>query len=265
MFRSINTTQGLVGGGVLLAIAALLIVRFGDRISHSGAAVAGSICAFGFLVPLLLGFVGQDYFLARNEIVIWLPLAIVFAGACLVPRARLAGGAFAVAMLTMFIGSQIIIQGNENYQRPPWRRLADRIGTAPSNRVLMVATGSAADPLKWYLRGVTWVQPTDDVYTIDEIDVIGSHRTENIIQDGPELPALSRAKDRRKFGIAQPRRRAPRGTHLLRRFHVRGWIVARFRLDHPLRIDLTSALKLAPHFFQHLPASLLVFLQRPTN
>ena len=39
------------------------------------------------IAALLLGFVGQDYFLGRNLIVIWLPLAIVFAGASVVPRA----------------------------------------------------------------------------------------------------------------------------------------------------------------------------------
>jgi 4-amino-4-deoxy-L-arabinose transferase-like glycosyltransferase len=265
MFRSISSTRGLIAAGVLIGVAALLILRFGDQVTRRGAMVCGGIFAFGFFGPLLLGFVGQDYFLARNEIIVWLPLAVAFAGAAVVPRARVAGGAFAVAILAMFIGSQITIQSNAGYQRPQWRTLAHRIGHAHTNRVFIVASGPAANPLKWYLPGVDWVQPQDRVYTFSEVDVIGTHRTENVIQDGPGLAAYARDRDRTVFGIAEPTRKAPRGSVLLRRFKLRGWVVARFRLDHPLRATLLGAQSYGLRFFRRVPASLLVFLQRPTG
>ncbi len=265
MFRSASTAQGLTGAAVLLVAVALLIARGGDRRTRSGAIVVGSIVAFAFLAPLLLGFVGQDYFLGRNLIGIWLPLAIVFAGASVVPRARLAGGALAVALLAMFIGAQITIQGNANYQRPQWRRLAHAIGPTRYERAFMVASGTASDPLKWYLPGVSWVQPTDRVALIREIDVVGTHKREDLIEDDASLPEVAHAHDRRDVGIAQPLAVAPRGTRLDRRFHVRGWIVARFVLRNPLRIDAAGVARLAPRFFRQAPASLLVFLQRPTR
>jgi hypothetical protein len=177
----------------------------------------------------------------------------------------LAGGALAVAVLAMFIVSQITIQNNTGYQRPAWRTLAHRIGPAQTERIFIVATGSAADPLKWYLPGVDWVQPQNRLYTYSEIDVIGTHRTENVIEDGPGLAAYSHAKNRRVFGIAEPRERALRGSVLVRRFRFRGWIIARFRLDRPLRTNLVRAQRIAERFFRRVPASLLVFLQQPVD
>jgi uncharacterized membrane protein len=266
MFRSISWVHGLIGAGVLLAVATLLIAAFGDQVTRRGATIAGLIFAIGFVVPLLIGFLGQDYFLARNEIIVWLPLAAVFAGACVVPRARLAGGALAVALLAMFIGAQVTIQTNTGYQRPAWRTLAQKIGASRAQRLFMVASGSAADPIKWYLPGVDWVQAPDVPRTFTEVDVVGTHKTESIVQDGPVLSQYAREKDPdRRYGIAEPVHRAPRGSRIIRRFRFRGWIVASFKLDHPVRMDLAAAQALERRFFPVVPASVLLFWQRPAG
>ena len=47
------------------------------------------------------------------------------------------------------------------------------------------------------------------------------------------------------------------------RFRVASWVVARFALIHPRRISADQLARMAPRFFRHTPASLLVFFQRP--
>jgi mannosyltransferase len=261
MFRSFSTAEGLIVAAAVLGAVALLIVRGGDQITRAGAAVVGAIVAFGFFVPLALGFFGQDYFLARNEIVIWLPLAIVCAGACVVPRGRVVGGALAAALLAMFVVSQITIQTNGNYQRPQWRTLAQAIGPAHEARAFIVAGGAAADALKWYLPGVTWVQPYSRVVLIREIDVIGTHKRLNLVRPGV---ATGGSRKHQLVGVAMPLEDAPPGSRLVRRFKVHGWIIGRFALNRPLRLGPTGVAQLASRFFRRVPKSLLVFTQRPT-
>ncbi len=60
-----------------------------------------------------------------------------------------------------------------------------------------------------------------------------------------------------------PVSRAPSGARLIARFRVDSWVVARFALDRPLRLNIRQLLVMAPLFFRHTPFSLLVFMQEP--
>ena len=62
-------------------------------------AVKVGLIVGGFVIvaPLVLALIGQDYWLARNVIPAFIPIVTAIAAACVVPRARVVGGALALA------------------------------------------------------------------------------------------------------------------------------------------------------------------------
>jgi len=263
LYRRYTPTDGLIVAAVVLVAALLLLAFGGDRRVRRGAAVAGSIAGIAILSPLLLGFVGHDFFLARNLIAAWLPLAIVVAAACAVPRARIAGGLLATALIAIFVYGTVAVQGDRFLQRPAWRTLARSLGTTSVPRAIMAADGTTADPLKIYLPRVSWVeQPTRRVL-IDEIDVIGTRTRESLIVAGPSSSAVANGhKPPRSVGVAIPRSISVRDATLMTRFSLNFWVVARYRLLHPELLDINQLVRLAPRYFRRTPAALLVFVQR---
>jgi hypothetical protein len=216
---------------------------------------------------LLLSFVGQDYWISRNLIAGFVPLITVIAAACVNPRARVAGGALAVALLAIFTYATIDVQTNPSLQRAQWREVAASLGAAPVPRMVVASGGTTADPLKIYLPGVNWVQPQRRMLVIREVDVIGQLKTVRLVgrRRPPAGLAAAFAIPRHLkplAGLALPRRVAPRGTVLLWRRHVASWIVARFRFAHPRRISILGLIAILPRFYIHAPKSLLVFEQR---
>jgi uncharacterized membrane protein len=263
LYRSTTTTVGLVAGGGFLVVVALLLVAGGDRVTRRGAGVALSIAGFGILAPLALSFVGQDYLLARNLIPVWLPLAIAAAAACTVPRARLAGGLLATALIAMFVASAIQIQSDPFLQRPAWRQVAHLLGAPSVPRAILAANGTVSDPLKIYLANVDWVQPQARKTLINEIDLVGSRRRQFLVVDGHSSSAVTGDPRPSRFGSALPRSLAPRGARLLTRVSLGQWVVARFALRRPMRVDVGQLVRLAPRFFRRAPSALLVFFQSP--
>jgi uncharacterized membrane protein len=264
LYRRYTPGQGLLAGAALLVIVWLLLAFAGDRRSRRGAAVAGTIAALTVLVPVGLMYVGQDYFLARNVIAAWLPLAIVVAAACAVPRARILGGALAAVLLAMFLWSVVTIQGDQYLQRPAWRALAHVVGPAPVERGVLVAGGTSSDPIRLYLPRVTWVQPSSRWVWIREIVVIGTRRHLNLLIDGPGSKAVEHGhRPRAQYGQAIPRSISPRGTHLITRFSFKDWVVARWVLRRPMWVNTDRLAAIAPRFFRRTPTALLELLQPP--
>jgi hypothetical protein len=229
--------------------------------------LAASIAGCVVLVPLLLSFVGQDYWISRNLIAGFVPLITVIAAACVNPRARVAGGALAVALLAIFAFSTIDVQTNHSLQRARWRDVANSLGAAPVPRMVVASGGTTADPLKIYLPGVSWVQPQRRMLVTREVDVIGELKTVRLVGSrrppgGLEAGFGTRRHQKPLTGLALPRKVAPPGTILLWRRRVATWIVARFRLAHPRRISILGLIAMMPRFFVHAPKSLLVFEQR---
>jgi hypothetical protein len=60
-----------------------------------------------------------------------------------------------------------------------------------------------------------------------------------------------------------PRTDSPPGARLIARFRVDNWIVARFVLTHPIRVDIKQLIRRAPRYFRATPRSLLLFFQQP--
>jgi mannosyltransferase len=206
---------GLLGAGLLAAIAAVLI-RFGaPPEQRPGAIVAAGVAASVLLVPLLLAAVGHDYYLSRNLIAAWIPLAVVLGTACAAPRTLPAGIPLLIVLIGAFLYTGIYIDQHPAYQRPDYRGAARALGATALPRAVVTYGGeNDAQSISLYLRGAPWSPPPNAPVTIRELDVIG-----NIFQTSPQ--------------------RLPFGARLLQRRTVNNFLVERFAL--PSAWHLTPA------------------------
>lgn len=261
--RNGNWREGLAIWALLAALVVLLLRFGGTPRERDGALAAAAIAGLVFLVPLALGFVGQDYFLSRNEIPALIPLVSVLAAACAAPRARAPGSALAVSLLVIFSVSAVRVQTDGRYQRPDWRKVARALGPATRPRAILAAGGATADPLEIYLPHVDWIQPSGRRVPISEVDVVGALKRLplapatlpsplNSTVDAPLAP---------QRGRSLPSLVAPPGTRLIGRVRVASWVVARYAFAHPQRLSIQQIAARAPAYFHHMPAALLAFTQ----
>lgn len=262
LYRRATLADGLLGGAALLALVAALVVFGGDRRTRSGAAVAATMLGAVWILPLLAGVFGQDYFLSRNLIPAVVPLAVLLGVACAAPRTRVLGGLLAVALTAIFIYATIQVQTHPYLQRPDWRTVARALGPAAVPRAILAANGVTADPLKIYLPRVNWAQPTSEKVWVQEIDVVGDRkqlplRPVRVVL--PKQPAITFTP----IGAPTPALTGPPGARLVDRSIVHDWIIGRFVLAHPERISVRQLVALAPEYFHRTPAAMLIFFQRP--
>lgn len=259
--------EGFVAAGVLTLVVGLLVLLAGDERTRRAAKTGAVVGGFVIVAPLMLALVGQDYWLARNVIPAFVPLVVVIAAACAAPRARALGGALAVVLLAVFSYAAITVQTDASLQRPQWRNVARALGPAPVERAVLASNGTTADPLKIYMPHVDWVQPQGKPVLISEVDVVGATRRVPVAGSTPHAAPSREEADiavpRTGHGRAVPRSTAPPGTRLISRFRVDHWVIARFALNHPRRVNVHQLLALAPKFFRRTPTLLLVFMQHP--
>src|SRR5581483_3453110 len=203
IYRRGTVAEGLIGGAVALLAVGSLLVLAGDSRTRRAAKFAGAVALAVIVVPLVLGLAGPDYFLARNLIPAWIPLAVVLAAACVVPRARIAGIGLATLSIAGFAFATFHIQDTAYLQRPQWREVASAIGDAPVPRAILAAGGATANPLKIYLPHVNWVQPHKRFVQIDEVIVVGTRGRLTLASQGPSSTG-ARALTGRKTNSAQP-------------------------------------------------------------
>ena len=258
--RRVTVAEGLAAGAASLALIAFLIAVGSDRRTRAGARVAATIAGCVVLAPLVLGLLGHDYFLSRNEIPAVVPIAALVAGACAGPRARVLGTAVAIGLLTLFSWATLQVQTHAYLQRPDWRKVARALGPAQTTRAIYAADGTTADPLKIYMPHVAWVQPQGRIVRIDEIDVVGAIKRLPLAVD--RSPGAT-TRPRATRGSPVPALVSPPGARLVARFRVGNWIVARFALVHPLRVSIKQLISRAPRYFRATPRWLLLFFQQP--
>jgi hypothetical protein len=267
LFRRTTIASGMLAGIAVAALVALLTIWAGDRRTKDAVKVGAVIGAVAWFVPLLLGFLGQDYFLSRNVMPAVIPFTVVLGAACTAPRARLIGGALAAALLALFAYATVRVQTHPYLERPNWHAVARSLGPAEVPRAIFAANGTTADPLKIYLPGAVWSEPSHRRLVIWEVDVVGA--TKNLaLRALRPTPTGSRGHvttfalpPSTEAGEPVPAFETPAGTVRLMRRRVNNWVVARFRLDRPINATIDQLVALTPRLFHRAPVSLLIFYQ----
>jgi mannosyltransferase len=274
LYRRVSVEKGLIGGAILIALVAVLLALGRDARALRGAKLAGGIAAAVLVVPLALGFVGPDYFLARNVIPAWIPICALVALACSAARPRLLGTALAAVMIAGFAIETGRIQSLAYLQRPQWRDVASVIGPATVPRAILAAGGATANPLKIYLPHVSWVQPRRRLVVIREVDVVGTRSPLRLESQGPastgakstgvrSIGRKAKAQAPTVVGVALPRLSSTADIVAIRRVRVHGWVVSRFRLVRPWRVNIDQLTARSPRFFRRAPQWVLAFIQLP--
>jgi 4-amino-4-deoxy-L-arabinose transferase-like glycosyltransferase len=159
---------------VLLALI-LLAVRC-DRLERRGALVAGVIAFSGFVLNLVLVAGGIDDLITRNVLSLWPPAAIVVAAGLGARRARLLGGAAAVALCVTGVIAVAGVALHRSFQRPDWRAVGRVLGSEPAgsvgDRAILVQDYRDLLPLSLYLHGLHWLKgPSARVTELDVVSI----------------------------------------------------------------------------------------------
>jgi mannosyltransferase len=174
LHQSSIVTKGLLAAGVAALIAAGLSLS-GSRGQRRGTTVAAVMAGVVLITPLLLAEVGRDYYIARNLIPAWIPLAVVIGAACTARRTLPIGIPLAVVCLGGLIYALVYIDRHPQYQRPDWRGAAHALGTTTGRRAIVAFDGEvAAQPMTLYLPRTQWAAPPETPATVGEVDVVGS-------------------------------------------------------------------------------------------
>ena len=212
-----------LAGAATLILAVILLVRRADAAERRGALLAGALAVSGFLLCLMLLAVGNDELIARNVIVILVPLIVFVAGGL---GARHAGvlGALGVALLCAIgLIATIGIAVDRDLQRPDWRPVARTLQTTRSNRAgraILIQDYRFLPPLSLYMPRLGFF-PSGGAL-VNELDLIA-------IEDPPNAGYCW-------WGSAC---NLPAST-LYTAIHIRG-----FRPEHPvLRVNQFSILRL---------------------
>jgi mannosyltransferase len=159
-----------------LAVLALVSAGLARAKGRRAALVPLTLAAACILLPLALRAVGKDYWLARNVIDAWVPLAIAFAtvivcqaGRAWYTRSALLGLALAAVALLAMRSTTIVTDPSK---RADWRGLATCLGRPDAERAFVISPAYNDVVLKLYRPNVRPPRPTD--HGVTEIDIIGN-------------------------------------------------------------------------------------------
>lgn len=166
--------------GVLL-LATILVA---DRRDRRVMLMLVALSVIAVAVPLTTLVVGKDYWLYRNVIDAWIPLALALAGG-VASRGRAPSYARGVlALLSIAAVALLAMKAtdvvSDPHKRADWRGLASCLGSAEPGRVFFVAPTYDAVVLKLYRSNVR--PPSRGVATASKIDLIGDARSTDVPQ-----------------------------------------------------------------------------------
>lgn len=240
LYQSSVVNDGLLGAGVLAVLLVILLAIGSGPGERRGAAIAAAVSAVVILAPLVFAELGRDYYVVRNLIPAWAPLAVLVGAACAAPRAQPAGAVLATVLLAGFVYAGIFIDDNPQYQRPNWRAVANALGGSSRTRAIVAYDGSFAQPLVLYLHGVPWNPPPQKPVDVGEVDVVG---------DAWQAPS----------------RPLPQGTRLLSSHAVDGFEVDRFAVTPAWRLTPAAVGSRASDLLGPAPPAAAVFVQRSSG
>jgi hypothetical protein len=196
------------GAGLVVGVAFALTVPGRDR---RGALTLAALAA-GALGGALLA--AADYFVYRNVIQAWIPLAVVVAAILVAPRLARLGTFLAATACVASAAITLTVVASPGLQREDWRAALDAVGPR-ADRVLVV--------LPWFTTDVTeFYRPT--------VPAEG-RRTREVVVLGQDAE--------------EPHFSAPRGFTLVETRRIEGLTLHRFRSSTPVAVT-AELLGIAP-------------------
>ena len=157
---------------VLLGLVAGALAARSERRASLVPLVLAGACV---LLPLASRAVGKDYWLSRNVIAAWVPLAIALA-AVLVSRRTPWYGRGALLALSLTVVALLALRATtivtDAHKRVDWRGLSRCLERPDPRRAFLVTPFYNGDVLKLYRPNIRVPLPTDR--GVSEIDVIGN-------------------------------------------------------------------------------------------
>jgi hypothetical protein len=145
-----------------------------SRSERRGAAIALALAAAAILLPLLMAVAGRDFWLYRNLIAAWIPLAIALAAGLTTRRdasVLVTGGFMALAITAVLLSGVFAIRvAQGSIRRDDWRGVARCLGQRQPDRALLLYPSFQATVLQLYRPEA---QPMRSPRAIGEIDVVG--------------------------------------------------------------------------------------------
>jgi mannosyltransferase len=167
----------LLAGFVTLVILALAFLAWrGSPQERRGAAKAAALGA-AVIAPLavLSPLPSFDYLITRNVILAWLPLMIAVAAGLTARRAGRSGLLAIVALCSLSILTVVWIARTPSLQRPNWRHVAQVMGPATRQRVVVAPDRDFASPLP--LHYLQQARPMPRSTHVDEIIIVELDRS----------------------------------------------------------------------------------------
>src|SRR5215211_1230630 len=167
----------LLAGFASLVILALSFLAWrGAPQERRGAAKAAALGA-AVVAPLavLSPLPSFDYLITRNVILAWVPLMIAVAAGLTARRAGQFGLLATVALCSLSIVTMVWIARTPSLQRPNWRRVAQVMGPATRERVVVAPDRDFASPL--LLRYLQEARALPSSARVDEITVVELERS----------------------------------------------------------------------------------------
>jgi 4-amino-4-deoxy-L-arabinose transferase-like glycosyltransferase len=169
---------GFVPVAVLVAVVGIATYGWlsAGRESWRAIAVPVSVFAGGFGLVILTVVFGEDYILSRNLIGLWVPFVLGLALILAAMPGRRLGTVTAVAICGIGVALAAWVPLTAEAGRPDYRGLAEAIGPADSDR-LIVSQTSFSSPLPLYLENTHFA--TDEELTASELIVVTPREIED--------------------------------------------------------------------------------------
>lgn len=148
----VSARTGLAAVAVIALVWATIavVLRRLDSRERATALVATAVGAVAILLPLTLALAGFDFFLDRNLIAAWVPLAIGLGVVLGARRAGAWGAATAVALCVAAVATTLQASAYASPERIDWRAISAALGRPASPRVIVMYPRYISAPLSVY-------------------------------------------------------------------------------------------------------------------
>lgn len=157
--------------GIVLLAGAVAFLALRGRLDERRAALVGlGVGGTAVVLPLMLALAGLDYFLHRNLLAAWLPLALVLAVACGAVRAAPVGVAVAALLVAASVGVVAATATRDDLARDDWRSVRDTLARG-GQKLVIVSPAFERTPLEYYRPDVRPLGQRD--FPVSEIVLLG--------------------------------------------------------------------------------------------